>query len=194
MRGGREAGVAAVEVAMLLPLFLGMIFMILEVGRAMYLWNTVQEVTRHAARDATISDFSRPAVMDAVRQRAIFRGTPGPLFLGGGIDDTYVRIDYLWLNKNAGANDSHALVQVGTLPACPTRNVINCANNPYAATCVRFVRARLCLPGDPDACDPVPYTPLVPLLNSLFTITLPTSDTVAPAESLGYLPGAPDCP
>lgn len=199
---GCQRGVVAVEAALLLGLFMTVMFMALEVARAMYLFNTAQEITRRAARAAAVSDFSDAATMQRVRQQAIFRTTAGALLLADGIDDSSVRIDYLSLERNAGAANSHAPVPVaaGNLPACPLRNRVNCIANPYGATCVRLVRARLCQPGaDSGACAPVPYTTMLPGLLSLFQgtnppITMPTFDTVVVADSLGYLPGAPDCP
>ena len=54
-RQSRQRGAAAIEFALLslfvfFPLLLGLI----EVSRYMFLYNTVQEVTRRAAREATI--------------------------------------------------------------------------------------------------------------------------------------------
>ena len=182
-----ERGALTVEFSLALVLFLTLIFMIMELSRAMYLWNTVQEVTRQAARAASVSDFSSAATMDRVRQQAIFRDGPGQLALGGAIDDRYVRIDYLSLDS---AGQMH---QLPVLPPCPMQNLINCINDPNGTGCVRFVRARLCLPGgDADSCAPVPYQPMVPLLGDL-SLMLPTSDTVVVAESLGYRPGSAAC-
>lgn len=188
----RPRGVITIEFALLVGVFLTVVFFVIEVGRVIYLWNTVQEVTRRAARAAAVTNFSDPAAIDLVRQQAIFRTGAGTLPLGAPIDDTYVRIDYLWLN------DTGALAHIDTLPACPTRNMLNCLGTPHGPSCVRFVRARLCLPGTGDACVPVPYQPLMPMLGGFATgalaMLIPTADTVQPAESLGYRPGMPDCP
>lgn len=185
-------GVVSVEFALLIGVFLIALFFVIEVARVIYLWNTAQEVTLRAARAAAVTDFSDPAAMDLVRRRAIFRTSAGLLPLGAPIDDTYVRIDYLWLN------DTGALAHIATPPACPARNVLNCLNAPHDPSCVRFVRARLCQPGAGDACAPVPYQPLMPMLGGFATgalaLVIPTADTVQPAESLGYRPGMPVCP
>jgi Flp pilus assembly protein TadG len=93
--GARQRGALTLEFALMLMVFLTLVFLIMEVSRLMYLWNTVQEVARQAARAASVSDFSSAAAMDRVRQQAIFRNGPGKLALGGAIDDSYVRIDYL---------------------------------------------------------------------------------------------------
>ncbi|HEV7814371.1 MAG TPA: TadE family protein [Janthinobacterium sp.] len=189
-----QRGGFTVEFALAILLFLTLICLVLEVTRMLYLWNTVQEVTRQAARGASVSDFSSAAAMDRVRRRAIFRDTAGKLALGGDIDDSYVRIDYLSLD-NGGQ-----LQPVAVLPDCPMQNLVNCINDPNGASCVRFVRARMCVPGAAaDGCQPVPYQPLTPLLAGLFAlggaaVSLPTSDTVVVAESLGYVAGTASCP
>jgi len=174
-----QRGALTVEFALTVVLFLTLIFVIMEVSRLMYLWNTVQEVARQAARAASVSDFSSAAAMDRVRQQAIFRDSPGKLALGGDIDDSYVRIDYLSLDSGG---QMHPLP---FLPPCPMQN---------GTGCVRFVRARLCLPGDDaSVCAPVPYQPMVSFLG-IVPLMLPTSDTVVVAESLGYRPGLASCP
>jgi hypothetical protein len=104
------------------------------------------------------------------------------LALGGAIDDSYVRIDYLSADRTVMA----------VLPSSPVQNVVNCAAGPGAGNCVRFVRARLCMPASGAACDAVPYQPMLPLLDSLFgnhsTFSMPHFNTEVPAESLGYTP------
>lgn len=184
-------GLVTVEFALLIGLFLTMVFFIIEIARVMYLWNTAQEITRRAARAAAVTDFSDPAALARVRQQALFRDSAGALALGGAIDDSYVRIDYLWL-------DGGVPTPLPALPACPSANLINCIDNPNGNTCVRMVRARLCLPGAGAACAPVPYQPLMPLLDGFgvgaLGFSLPGADTVVLAESLGYRPGMANCP
>lgn len=176
-------GVATVEFALVALLFFTLLFGVIEFGRAIFLWNTVQEVTRHAARDATVSNFSDAAAMNQVKQNAIFRSTPGPLILGGAIDDTYVRINYL----NASLNE------VDISLTCPSQNISNCLSDPNGASCIRFVQARLCQPVA-GACNAVPYTPMVTLLAPFFAaVTIPPSQVVMPAESLGYRPSLGSC-
>lgn len=179
-----QRGVAAVEFALVALLFFTLLFGVIEFGRVIFLWNAVQEATRHAARDAAVSNFSDNAAMDQVRWNAIFRSAPGPLVLGGGIDDTYVRIDYLNFN----------LDPVDTSLTCPSQNISTCLSDPNSVSCIRFVRARLCDPGNEDGCDAVPYTAMVPLFSPFFSgVTIPRSKVVMPAESLGYRPSQPSC-
>jgi hypothetical protein len=192
----RQGGVFAVEFAMLALLFFLFLFAMLEVARAVYLWNMVHEITRRAARDAAVTDFSNASALQAVRAQAVLRAAPGTLPLGGGISDAYVRIDYL---SQADGGAALAAVPVTVMPGCPQRNRIHCLDDPHGASCIRFVRARLCVPGDGARCESVPYRPILPLLGVMFpsgagAVRLPSGATMAVAESLGY-PGNPGfCP
>lgn len=191
----RQSGVFAVEFAMLALLFFLFLFAMLEVARAVYLWNMVHEITRRAARGAAVADFSDAGALQAVRAHAVLRTTPGALPLGGGISDAYVRIDYL----SQAAGGALAAVPVTVMPGCPQRNRINCLDEPHGASCIRFVRARLCVPGDGARCERVPYRPVLPLLGMMFpsgagAVRLPSGTTMAVAESLGYPDNPNFCP
>ena len=188
VRRRRQGGVFAVEFAMLATLFFIFLFALLEVARAVYLWNLVPEITRRAARAAAVTDFSNASAVQAVRELAILRSAPGRLPLGGAISDAYVRIDYLSQSSGGGVS---AALPVGVMPACPQRNRINCLDDPHGASCIRFVRAQLCVPAAGGSCERVPYRPILPLLELLFpsgaqAVRLPSGVTLAVAESLGY--------
>ena len=196
-RGRREGGVFAVEFAILAGLFFLFVFALLEVARAVYLWNLVPEITRRAARAAAVADFSNAGVLQAVREQAVLRAGPGRLPLGGAISDAYVRIDYL--SQSSGDGGVPAALPVSAMPGCPQRNRINCLDNPHGASCIRFVRAQLCLPGTGGSCERVPYRPLLPMLDSLFpagarAVRLPSGVTLVVAESLGYQDNPAFCP
>jgi hypothetical protein len=179
------------EFAFSVVLFFGALFFVIELARALYLSNTLQEVTRRAAHAATVSDFSDAAVMNAVRQSAVLRDSPGALVLGEPVTDAHLRIDYLSLARAANGGMTLTPIAAADLPACPARARINCAANPNGASCIRFVRVRVCAPGGGD-CDPVPYQPMLPLLTLGYA--LPVSTTIAKAESLGFVPGSSLCP
>lgn len=194
LRRQRQRGVFAVEFAMLALLFFLFLFAMLELARAVYVWNMVHEITRRAARAAAVTDFSNASALQAVRTHAVLRAAPGALPLGGGISDAHVRIDYL--SESSGAL---AAVPVTVLPGCPQRNRINCLDDPHGASCIRFVRARLCQPGVGARCERVPYRPILPLLGMMFpsgagAIRLPGASTMAVAESLGYADNPGFCP
>jgi hypothetical protein len=187
-----ERGATLIEFALAVLLFFLFLEGFLEFSRATFLWNTAQEITRRAARAAAMADFSNPAALAAIRQNAVFRSTPGELPLGGGLGDGYVQISYLSLDAAFAPQD----IPAASLPAGPGSNMLNCAANPNAANCIRFVRARLCAPSSAGGgCDAIPYTPMLGMLAPLLLaaggtpLLLPPSSTVVRAESLGYLPG-----
>ncbi|MBE0473665.1 TadE/TadG family type IV pilus assembly protein, partial [Rhodoferax sp.] len=65
-----QRGVAAVEFALVAIPFLLLLLGAMEFGRLLYLWNTAQEVTRNAARQAVVSNFND---VDAIKRAAVFR-------------------------------------------------------------------------------------------------------------------------
>jgi hypothetical protein len=191
---GRQNGSFAVEFSLVIIVFLTLIFCVIEIARVMYMWNTLQEVTRRAASAAARTDFSDVSAMNSVRNQAVFRATSGLLPAGDPVTDAYVRIDYMSLARASDGRMTLTPIPNGTLPSCPARNQVACAADPNAASCIRFVRVRICAPGsDATTCDPVPYAPIMPIVN-VASLTLPLSTTIARAETLGYTPGQSLCP
>lgn len=178
-------GAVTVEFALVAILFFTLLFGVMEFGRAIYLWNTVQQVTRQAAREATVTDFTDSAAMDKVRQEAIFRKDTGAgkLIAGGEITDAAVRLRYLNVD----------LDEVDTSMTCPSKNITDCLTNPKGASCIRFVRASICDPANAGECAPILFQPM--LLPQFFTggVAIPSSPVVMPAESLGFRPSSPSC-
>jgi hypothetical protein len=174
-----------VEFALVLTIFLAMMFATMEYARLMYLWNSQQEATRRTARAAAVTDFSDATAMLAIRRSALFRSDDGPLPLSDDLTPERLRIEYLSLSA-AGA-----LTVLPVLPGCPARNVVNCMADPHADNCIRMVRVRVCGAG-PGVCPPLPYVALLPL--APVPATLPPSTTIVHAESLGYRPGQALCP
>lgn len=179
------AGSVLIELTVTLPFFLLFMYGMLECARMMYLWNTLQDSARVAARAAAIADFSDPTAQAALRNGALFRTTDGPLALSVSIDASHVRIEYLRQDA-AGA----LLPMPGaSMPANPAQNLFNCTRDPNDAGCIRFVRASICRPEVADSCVPVPYPPLLPLAPLNWAgLALPTSTSLARAEALGYRP------
>jgi hypothetical protein len=186
-----QRGATVAEFALCVVIFFSTMFFVIEAARAIYLWNTLQEVTRRAAYAAAVSDFSNPAVMAGVRQRALLRDSAGTLLLGAPVSDAHLRIDYLSLPRNADNSLTPTPIAAADMPSCPARALINCAANPGGAGCIRLVRVRICAPGT-GQCGTVPYQPLFPLTGIRFA--LPSSTTMAKAESLGFQPGSTLCP
>ena len=186
----RQRGGAAVEFAIVVVIFLTLVFGVIEFARAMYICNTLQEVTRRAAALATSTDFSDSAAMQRVRERAIFRTSPGFLMFADPISDANVKIDYLAITRS-GADLATTPIPSGSLPASPARNLQVCMSDPYDAGCIRLVRVRICVSGGTQ-CDPVPYQTLVSLIRIPFS--LPLSTTITNAETLGRPAGVAAAP
>ncbi|HJV84030.1 MAG TPA: TadE family protein [Noviherbaspirillum sp.] len=175
-----QRGAATVEFALVAVAFLTVIFGIIEMGRLFYLWNTVQEVTRRAAREAVVR-----YVWDApaIQRYAVFQpGTTGDVKLpaAGEISNLAVSIRYL---NNVDA--SGAGVVADPLPADPVDNITACVSK--LPGCINFVEASVCTMQN-GACTPVQYVPLFDMWPfSLFAVDIPGSTVVMPAESLGLL-------
>lgn len=185
----RQRGSSAVEFALLAILFFTVVFAVLEIARAIYLFNTLQEVTRRAASLAASSAFDS-ATIDTVRKQALFADANGNLQLGDPITSAHLKIDYLSLSRDS----TGALTAQPTLPmpSCPATNKVNCLMNPYGPSCIRLVRVRVCDPNGDGDCTPVSYKMLFPLVD-LSLLKLPISQTIAPAQSMGYTGSVP-CP
>lgn len=178
-----QRGMAAVEFAMFALIFFIFIFGMFELSRALYLWNTMTEVTRRAARAAAVSGFDATA-QNAVRRYAMFDSAT--LSMAGDVSDQHLAIDYL---------RSDGVTAVTAMPLCPTANLVNCTANPNGASCIRFVRVRLCLDG-PGSCSQVPYTTMTGLDSfAPGSLSFPRFTTISPVGSLGRSPAVTStCP
>ncbi len=188
-----QDGVAAVEFALVVILFLICIFGILEIARAMYMFNTLAEVTRRAASAASHTSFRDDAALELVRKRAVLDEASGRLPFGAPITYQNVRIEYLKLR--AKWPELEIITPKSALPTCPARNRLNCMKDPNSATetCIRAVQARICQEGAGEGpCTPVQYQTIFPLIS--LPLTLPTSLTTVTAETLGYKSGDLPCP
>lgn len=174
-----QRGVAAVEFVYAAIHFFVFMFAIVEFSRALFLWNTMTEVTRRAARVAAVSAFD-PLSISASKYHALFDKTSVPL--ANDITAAHLVIDYL------GA-DTETVVTA--MPATAAENLVNCTANPNGASCVRFVRVRFCLDGG-AGCAPMPYTMMTGLHGFLDgLIMFPRFTTISPIGSLGRMPSVP---
>lgn len=189
-RTSKQKGAAAVEFALLAALFFTLVFGILEIARLIFLFNTLPEVTRRAAAMAINSPFDQGS-QENIRRRALFPDKAGNLVLGAPVTPAHLQLEYLSLSR--GANGALTMEPITSMPVSPEDNRLNCLANPYGESCIRFVRVQVCQPGAANACTPVPYQMLFPLIN-LSGLSLPRSETVAPAQTMGYtsdaLPGS----
>lgn len=156
-----ERGAAAVEFALVALLFFTLLFGILEFGRLLFLYNTVQEVSRRAAREAVVRWIDQT---DTVKTLALFGGTALP----AAPEVTAANITISYLNKSGA--------QVTLPPLDPGDNLSACGDNTRTASCIDSVRVSI---------DNVSYTPMVSLFGFL-NIALPASVVIMHAESLGF--------
>lgn len=158
----RQQGTTAVEFAVVAILFFTLLFSLIEFARFFYVWNTVQEVTRRAARIAVVSAPALPgsASYQAMQRMALF----GMDVLGAepSLTKEKVLIEYLDQSGLPVANS-----QASQLIECPG-----------GSNCIRFVRASV---------SGVTYRPIIGVLPML-NMTVPASASQVPAESLGYVP------
>jgi hypothetical protein len=175
-----QLGVAAVEFALGSIVFFTFVFGVIELARALYAYSTMVEVTRRAARGAALADFSNASALAGVRRVAMFGDVPGGMPLRGNLREDQLSIDYL----------NGELERVNPMPACPEQNIINCNQDPDGASCIRFVRVRLCSEGGGANCSRVPYEPVIGA--NFFPgapLHFPTFATVTPVATLGHQPG-----
>lgn len=157
----RQRGVAAVEFAIVCLLFFTILFAILEFGRMLYVYNTMQEVTRRGARAAVVRWIDQTA---AIKSIALFGGAAIP----AGAEVTAANITIEYLNKAGGPS--------APLPADPGDNLSACGNILLTASCIYSVRVSIV---------GVTYSPMVSLF-SFLGIALPPSAVTMHAESLGF--------
>lgn len=157
----QQRGAAVVEFAIIAMLLFTLLFGIIEFGRLFYVFNTVQEVTRRAAREAVVSCVDT-ASQNAAKNLALFGGTSLP----AGAEITADRINIRYLNPSNTV--------ITNLPSCPTGNVSACLIGP--TNCVAFVQVSI---------TGANYAPMVGLFPFL-AVPIPASTVTMPAESLGY--------
>jgi hypothetical protein len=179
-----QGGTAAVEFAIVALFFFMLVFGILEIARIMYVFNTLQEVTRRAAAAAVNVYPSDMAALASLKQDAVFRSSPGELLLAPPITDSYVRIEYLAYDLS--------VIPTSSLPSCAATNQQACMANPRSGSCIRFVQVQVCDPGNTSTCVAAQSQAMFPLIN--LSILLPKAPTISPVETLGYRQGISPCP
>ncbi len=160
-RRQRQQGAAAVEFAIIALLLFTLLFGILEFGRLFYVYNTVQEVTRHAAREAVVRWVDNSNTSPA-KVLALFGGASIP----AGAEITAANIDIQYLTAS-GAVPS-------PFPLSASDNIAACLTGP--AGCIALVQVSII------GANYAPMVGLFPFLN----LPIPASTVTMPAESLGY--------
>lgn len=182
-----QSGATAIEVGWLSPLFFALIFGVIGLARLMFVFNTVQEVTRRAAAAAVNTDPNDTSAINSIKISAVFRTSPGTLTLAPEITDNNVRIDYLSLSRASDGSLTMVPIPQSSLPSSSAKNRQNCMANPNGADCIRFVRVQVCDTASTNTCDAVKST--ISYVLGSFSVNLPKATTISPSESLGYLPG-----
>ncbi len=163
------------EFALVATLLLTLLFGVMELGRILFVWNSAQEVTRRAARDAAVwgFDLTAAAQYDAVLHPGAGTGTiafPGI----GEITNGTVAIQFM-----TGAYG--ALSPTSAPPVSAALNQSNCALG--LSPCVTAVQASLCAPGI-TPCQPVAYLP-IGIFGTGFQLFLPMATVTVPLEGAG---------
>ncbi len=161
IKPSNQQGAAAVEFAIIAMLLFTILFGIFEFGRLFYVYNTVQEVTRRAAREAVVR-WADTASQDTVKSLALFGG--GSLPAGAEIAATNINIEYITASGDTP----------NPFPASPADNISACLSGPDG--CIAFVRVSIV------GASYIPMIGLFPFLS----VPIPASTVTMPAESLGY--------
>ena len=157
----KQKGAAAVEFALICLLFFTILFAIIEFGRMMYLYNTMQEVTRSGARAAVVRWIDQTATIKSI---AFFGGTAIPA--GAEVTTADMTIEYL----------NQAGTAANPLPDDPGDNLAACGDPGRVSACIYSVRVSI---------SGVSYSPMVSLF-SFLGVNLPTASVTMHAESLGF--------
>src|SRR5438093_1556524 len=138
-RARPQRGAATVEFALLAIVFFMVLLGSMEFGRIMYIWNTAQEVTRHAAREAVVRDFTSQT--GAIKRESIFRGgTSGTVYLPAGVEITNATVRLVYLAVDAAGN--RVAITAGSMPLDPADNISACNDiGRMYTSCIRFVQA-----------------------------------------------------
>jgi hypothetical protein len=168
----RQRGVASVEFALIAIVFFSLLFGVIEFGRLLFSINSVQEVTRRAAREQTVRWLTAST---AVQREAVLHPGGDGYFPGiPDVSNAKVKLDFFNTYSDAVS---------GTNPIGGVSDPLENFNNCYwsETNCIRFVRAELT---ENDG-SPVTFTTIVPFMPDSFV--LPRSTVIMPAEALGLL-------
>jgi Flp pilus assembly protein TadG len=163
----RQTGAAVVEFAIIGSLLLAFIYAIFEFGRMLYVYNTMQEISRRGAREATVRWVSDSA---AIKSFALF----GAATLPGGPEITSSNIFIRYLRANG-------VDEVTAVPLDAGDNLSACNDATRTTECIMYVEVSV---------QNVVYTPIIFKAGAVTVSkpanTLPQATTVVYAESLGF--------
>ncbi len=155
-------GVYVVEFALIGLLLFIVLLGVLEMGRLLFTFNTLEESVRRGARLAVVCNIQDPVIL----QRAVFAESGGTAStLIGNLQATQLQINYL-------DEDGRVITGLsGTAPAVSAGDFGN----------IRFIEVRI---------ENFQFNLLIPIVGG--GITLQTFRSVLPRESLGRYPEGPE--
>jgi Flp pilus assembly protein TadG len=163
----RQTGAAIVEFALIGSLLLAFIIAIFEFGRMMFVYNTMQEISRRGAREATVRWVGDAA---AIKSAALFGATTMP----GGPEITQSNIYIRYLRSNG-------VDEVTATPLDAGDNMAACNDVTRSTECIMYVEVSI---------KNVEYRPLIFKAGAVTTSrplnAMPEATTVVYAESLGF--------
>lgn len=177
--GFRQRGASAVEFAFIAAIFLTLLFGIVEFSRLFFNINSVQEITRSAAREQVVRWVSA-GNQATVRCRAVLApaGCDSANF-PGAIDINSSQVQLSFYNTFANAVSGTSPINYSGSASAQT-NLGNCLIG--NTSCIRFVRATLRNPNG----SLVEFNVLAPFMPSN-VFPLPGSTVIMPAEALGLM-------
>jgi Flp pilus assembly protein TadG len=98
----RQRGVTTVEIAIVGGVTLVLLFAVIEIGRAMFVLNTLGEVTRRSARIAAVCTINDPAIVEVALFNAPGDGTASSII--GTLTPANIAVEYLDRNGTAIAD------------------------------------------------------------------------------------------
>lgn len=172
-----QRGVSAVEFGLVAAILFALLFGIIEFGRLFFTINSVQEITRRAAREQVVrwvtaaSDIQCHAVLQP-------SGCANDVNFPGAIDIEKVHVRLSFYNTYDDAvGGINPIIPSSSDPAS---NLSNCLDG--NESCIRFVRAML---SNTDG-TPLDFNVIAPYMPS-GVFPLPRSTVIMPAEALGFV-------
>lgn len=190
VRGGKiklQRGAAAVEFALIAGLFFAIFLGVIEFGRFFYTFNTVQEITRCAARESVVK---RDTGWAQIKHQCVFSSqTSGTSVVPAAweINNWDVKITYLAWDKTTEISPTGTAAEDNISACSPdpdtTANIAD--RNP---NCIKYVKVSVldCDDSGENCNNAVKYQPMFGLFTWL-EMDIPGSTVIMPAESLGYL-------
>lgn len=177
-----QRGAAAVEFALIAWLFFALFLGVIEFGRFFYTFNTVQEITRCAAREAVVKRFTG---WDQIKRQCVFSSqTSGTAVVPAAWEINNWDVNITFLDWNQDEISSPGTAEDNISACTPDPDTVIGSRN---ANCIKYVKVTVlnCDDSGENCNSAVKYEPMFGLFPWLF-MDIPGSTVIMPAESLGY--------